>query len=59
MHGCTLYSITDHTTVLFTREAFIDPYLYLSSEETEITVEQYEAYMTDSNKPNPGFKVSI
>ena len=51
--------ITDHTTVLFTRGACTDPYLYLSSEETEITVEQYEVYMTDGTERNPGFKVRI
>lgn len=51
---------SEKTAVKFAPTAFIDPYEYLDTEETETTVDRYELYMTGKTSPvDTYFKVSF
>ncbi|XP_014676321.1 PREDICTED: VWFA and cache domain-containing protein 1-like [Priapulus caudatus] len=54
-------AIKDRSTVKFAPDAFVDPYHYLDSNESNVTVRQYSQYMNDVTTfaTNPGFKVRV
>ncbi|XP_014676320.1 PREDICTED: VWFA and cache domain-containing protein 1-like [Priapulus caudatus] len=54
-------AIKDRSTVKFAPDAFVDPYHYLDSNESNVTVRQYSQYMNDVTTfaTNPGFKDGV
>ena len=48
---------TGDSSVTFAARAFKDPFVYLYSEETSNSLDEYETYLRGFTEVNPGFKV--
>ncbi|XP_053377482.1 VWFA and cache domain-containing protein 1-like isoform X2 [Mercenaria mercenaria] len=53
------YATSDKSAVMITAGGFINPSLYLETEETDHETEKYTNFITGKTGQNPGFKPSI